>query len=59
MELKVLIKDSCMSVRELSQKAKISRQAIYDILSDKHKPSLLTIKKICKALGKNYKNYID
>lgn len=41
-------------IGEIALEAGISRQAIYYIIDGKHKPTLTTIQKICKALGVDY-----
>lgn len=61
MKLKDLIKNKLeVSVSQFCKEAKISRPTIDNIIHDrkKHKPTLLTIKKICKYFGANYKDYV-
>lgn len=41
-------------IDEIAHEAGISRQAIYYIISGKHKPTFTTVQKVCKALGVDY-----
>lgn len=62
MKLKDLILDrSMVSMEELSQNIGISRQTIYNIIDkkEKYKPSLLTIKKICKYFNVEWRDFVD
>lgn len=51
-----LIKKSELSVKELSQKAKVSRSVIYRILNRTASLSLLTVVKLKNALGTTLKD---
>ena len=51
-----LIKKSGLSVKELSQKAKVSRSVIYKILNRTASLSLLTVVKLKNALGTTLKD---
>lgn len=60
-KIKDLILDKLdVSVIQFCKEAKVSRTIIYDILNDKytHTLNLLTIKKICKYCGVDYKDYL-
>lgn len=60
MKLKDLIINKLeISIRQFCKEIKISRQTIDNILNDKHTPTLLTIKKICKYFNVDFKDYID
>ena len=57
--LKNLINEKLMiSERQLSKEIGISRQTIYNIMTDKGTPTILTVKKICAYFNENYKEYI-
>ena len=59
MKLKDLINDRLMiSIRQFAKEIGITRQTVMNILSDKGKPTVLTVKKICAYFGVNYKDYI-
>lgn len=59
MKIKDLILDRLeVSVSRFCREAGIHRNTAENILKDKHTPSLLTIKKICKYFGVDYKDYI-
>ena len=57
-KLKSLINDCFMTKSELCERAKISRQTLINIMKGYHSPSIYTIKKICKALDVDYKDYL-
>lgn len=48
-----------VTVTQFCEEAKITRQTYYNIMGDKFTPSLLTIKKICKYLKVDAKDYLD
>lgn len=56
MKLKKLIKNSNKTISELARETGISRQTFYNL--GKHETKLIIVKKICKALNVNYKDYI-
>lgn len=58
MKLKDVILDREETIAELSTKIGVSRQTLYNIENDKHTPSLLVIKKICKYFGRDYKDFV-
>lgn len=59
MKLKDLINDRLMiSIRQFAKEIGITRQTVMNILSDKGKPTVLTVKKICAYFGVDYKDYI-
>lgn len=59
MKLKDLINDRLMiSIRQFANEIGITRQTVMNILSDKGKPTVLTVKKICAYFGVDYKDYI-
>lgn len=59
MKLKELIMDSLMiSIRQFSKEVGLNRQTIYNILNDVGTPTVLTVKKITKYFGVDYKEYI-
>ena len=57
-KLKELIENMTISKRELCNKAGITRPTLDNILSSQHPVRVLTIKKICKALDVDWKDYI-
>lgn len=60
MKLKELILDRLeVSVSQFCREIGLSRPTINNIIKGKHKPSLLTTKKICKYFGVEWKDYID
>ena len=46
------------SYEKLAQAIGVSRQTLYDIKNGKGTPYILTVKKICKYFGVDYKEYI-
>lgn len=48
-----------ISMRQFEKEAHITRQAVYNILNGKSKPTVLSLKKICAYFGVNWKDYID
>ena len=61
MKLKELIQDRLeVSYSQFCKEIKVSRPTIDNIVNEKnkHTPSLLTIKKICKYFGVEPKDYI-
>lgn len=45
------IKESKMTLVELSEKSKVTRQTIYNVMNKDHFPSLDTVLQICKTLN--------
>ena len=61
MEIRDLIIDrTSMTKDALCKKAKITRPTLDNLMSEnpKHAPSIQVIKKVCKALNVNYKDYV-
>lgn len=59
MKLKDLILDNLeVSISQFSKDIGLNRRTIYYILTEKHQPRRVTIKKICKYFKVNFKDYI-
>lgn len=59
MKLKDLIMDNLeVSISQFSKDIGLNRRTIYYILTEKHQPRRVTIKKICKYFKVNFKDYI-
>lgn len=59
MKIKQLIMDHLMiSIRQFAKEVGLNRQTIYNILNDVGTPSVLTVKKVTKYFGVDYKEYI-
>lgn len=59
MKLKDLINERMETLAKLSEKSGVSRQTLQNILKDKGKPSLLTVKKLCVYFGVDYKKFLE
>lgn len=60
MKLKDLINDRLMiSLRQFEKETGVTRQTVYNILSDKGKPTVLTVKKICAYFGVDWREFIE
>lgn len=60
MKLKELIDEKCMvSTCELSRQTGVCRQTIGNIMNGKGKPSRVTVKKICRYFGVDFKDYLE
>ena len=60
MKLKELILDNLqVPISQFCKTTQISRATIYNILQDKHTPSISTINKICKYFNVKPKDYVD
>lgn len=58
-KLKRLIEDNAVvSLRELEKDIGVCRQTLGSILNGKHKPTVLTVKKICNYFKVNYRDYL-
>ena len=55
--IRLLRKQSGLSINDLAYKSGLSRSAIYHLESGKRKPSLDTARKICIALDKSLKEF--
>lgn len=59
-KLKDLINDRLMiSMRQFEKEAGVTRQTVYNLMHDKKKPSVLTVKKICDYFKVDFKDYIE
>lgn len=59
MKLKDLINERLdITVTEFAKKIGVSRPTIHGILRGEGNPRLLTVKKICKYFGVDFKDYI-
>jgi DNA-binding XRE family transcriptional regulator len=59
MKLKELIDERLdITVTDFARKIGVTRQTIHGILRGEGNPRLLTVKKICKYFGVDYKDYI-
>lgn len=61
MKIKDLIDERLeISYRELAEQINVSRYTIMNIVSGKSKkPQRVTVKKICKYFGVNFRDYLD
>lgn len=59
-KLSELINEQSINKSAFCRKIKISRPTLNNLLSDnpEHKPSPPIVKKVCKALGVNWKDYV-
>lgn len=59
-KLKMLINDRLLiSMRQFEKESGVSRQTVYNLMHDKKKPSVLTVKKICDYFKVDFKDYIE
>lgn len=59
-KLKDLINDNLeVSVSQFCRKIGLSRQTIDNIMHDRHEPSLVTVKRICKYFGVDWRNFVE
>lgn len=59
MSVKNLIQERLtISIRKFAKEIGVSRQTIINILLGSHKPTELTVKKICLYFGEDFKKYI-
>lgn len=59
-KLKTLINDCLMiSMRQFEKESGVSRQTVYNLMHDKKKPSVLTVKKICDYFKVDFKDFIE
>lgn len=47
-----------ISIRKFEKETGVCRQTIMNILNNNHKPTELTVKKICKYFNVDYKEYL-
>lgn len=60
MKLKDLIyNELTISISKFADQVGISRPTIYNILNGTRKPSLPTVKRICKYFGVDWKDYVE
>lgn len=57
-DLKELLNEREISLRQLSKEIGVSRQTLYNLANKKTNPSFLAVKKICAYFNVDYKDYI-